>query len=150
MQKPILLFGNSAAIAELAKAQIAGYTRKDGTYVAEHTDKRQAAAPKQTGKASGQQAKATKQPDEQYHRAQAASHDEAILAAYSQDDEAGAKAHVRARDHHKIAADFHREQDPDAAAEWGAQAHELSKKAHEAFPHKATPMAKSILLFRRA
>lgn len=43
MQKPILLFGKPGAIAELRKAHIEAYTRKDGTFVAAHDDKRQAA-----------------------------------------------------------------------------------------------------------
>lgn len=45
MQKPVLLFGKPGALEELRKSHIAGYTRKDGTFVQEHDDKRQAAAP---------------------------------------------------------------------------------------------------------
>ncbi len=44
MQKCILLFGKPGALGELTKSRISGYTRKDGTFVAEHDDKRQAAA----------------------------------------------------------------------------------------------------------
>lgn len=49
MKKAILLFGApgaSEALAELAKAQVQGYTRKDGTYVQQHQDSRQEARSK--------------------------------------------------------------------------------------------------------
>lgn len=52
MKKPILLFGAPGAsdvIEDLTKAQVRGYTRKDGTYVKPHTTNRQAAAAKPSG-----------------------------------------------------------------------------------------------------
>lgn len=50
MKAPIYLFCRPEAAGQLetlAKAHISAYTRKDGTYVQEHEDSRQAAAPKQ-------------------------------------------------------------------------------------------------------
>lgn len=73
MKKAILLFGApgaSEALAELAKAQVQGYTRKDGTFVKPHTTSRDAAKPKPTvSTGAGHNSGSTAAFDEQKGRA---------------------------------------------------------------------------------
>jgi len=136
MKKSVILFGPPGAIAELKKAHVAGYTRSDGTFVAEHDDSRQAAAPKPSAPA-----KPTMSDDQKksfmHHDTKADFHRDAFDRASSSNvKKTVANRHFNAAEAHAKAAYAHKTGNP-KAAELSKKADELSEKANKGFSHEA-------------